>query len=96
MILLGGKLPRFPRLEFFILSLDGLLEPFSFVLLHPIGLLLHLLVGEHILLSGVVDVFQQRDAGVLLSLPLGFSHLILSFGLSLHELINFFLIGLLV
>ena len=96
MILSLSSLSRSSRLEFGILLGNGDFDHLSLVLLEPLELLLLSLLEEDILLSGVIDVLEQIDSSLLLSLPLGFLHFVLSFSLLLHELIDKFLISLLV
>tara|TARA_B110000503_G_C7081519_1_gene385373 strand:+ start:145 stop:408 length:264 start_codon:yes stop_codon:yes gene_type:complete len=41
----------------------------------------------------LIDVLQEVDSGLILSLPLGLSHFELSLGFLLHELVNQLFIG---
>lgn len=88
---LGGS-----GLEFGILLGD---RGFNFSLFfrpEPLELLLLGLLEQDVLFSGLVDILEQVDSGLLLSLPLGLPHFVLSLGLLLHELIDELLVGILV
>lgn len=62
----------------------------------PLHFLLFGLLEKDILLSGLVDIFEQVDSSLLLSLPLSFSHFVLSFGLLLNKFVNKLLISVFV
>ena len=83
-------------LKFFILSGYCSFNLLSLVFFDPLHLFFPLLFQENVLLARFVDVFKQVYSSLLLSLPLSFTHLVLSLSLPLNELIDQFLIGLLI
>ena len=58
----------------------------------PIHFLCTGLLEQDVFLSGLINVLQEVDPGLVLSLPLDLSHFVLSFGLLLNEFVDQFLI----
>ena len=79
-----------------ILALDFSLHILALVLFHPFLLFLLLLFEFNVLLSVLVNILKQVDAGLILAVPLSLTLLPLFGILFRHKLVNHALIGLLV
>ena len=79
-------------LELSVLLSNGSFNLILLILFEPFHFFLLLLLQKDVLFSRLINVFQQVNPGLLFSLPLGFSHLVLSLCLLLDELINQFFI----
>lgn len=67
-----------------------------FFVSEPVHFLLLCLLEKDVLFSGLVDVLEQVDSGLLFSLPLSLPHFVLSLCLLLNEFVNELLISSLV
>ena len=79
-------------LELSVLLSNGSFNLILLILFEPFHFFLLLLLQKDVLFSRLINVFQQVNPGLLFSLPLGLSHLVLSLCLLLDELINQFFI----
>lgn len=75
-------------LELGILLGDGSDDLLLLIRLEPVHFLLASLLEEDVLLSRLVHILQEVDSCLFFSLPLSFSHFVLSFGFLLDELID--------
>lgn len=69
-----------PRLELSVLLRNGRLHLLPLVVLEPVAFALHLLLEKDVLFTRLVDVLEQVDSGLVLSLPLRIPHFVLSIG----------------
>ena len=76
------------RLIFRILLCNYCLDFLHFLLFQPFQLFFPLLLCNNILFSRYIYILQQINSGLFFSLPLGFSHFILSFCFLLYEFIQ--------
>jgi len=80
-------------LKFSILLSNSSFNLLFLVILLPISFCLLLLFEQYVFLSILVDILEEIDSGLVLSLPLSIPHFELSFGLLLNDFINHLLIG---
>ena len=92
MALSVGGLFRCSSLELCVLLGNGRHDLLLLVVPEPIHFLLTGLLEQDVFLSGLINVLQEVDPGLILSLPLGLSHFVLSLGLLLDEFVDQLLI----
>jgi len=93
----GSSLLSFSCLKLSILLCDSSFNLVFLVLLLPFGFTLLILFEQYVFFSSLVDILEQIDPSLVLSLPLSISHFELSLGFLLDNFINhLFVVGFVV